>query len=389
MYRHYVKKIMKGKFIMPRKGENIHKRSDGRWEGRYRNGRDLNGQIIYRSVYGKTYREVKDKMLQSIMEVEQIPTVSKYEKHFKEVCNLWLENNRIRYKGATCKKYKDLLDTHIIPEFGDVYVSQITAPMINRFLKRKLESGRIDNKGGLSSSYVRSIMLVIGAVMKFAAEEQFCQPLKSSINKPTVSSKELSLLDLEEQNRLENFLRADIDNTKVGILITMHTGLRIGEICALSWDDIDFKNNVIHVRHTVARIKDNLSESSSKFVIDLPKTSSSIRDIPISSFLLPILKKLKQNTKFPYIVSNTASFTNPRTYEYRYHKVLNECGIESVNYHVLRHTFATRCINAGVDVKSLSEILGHANVSITLNTYVHSSLEMKRAQLEKTFALSA
>lgn len=200
--------------------------------------------------------------------------------------------------------------------------------------------------------------------------------------------KDLCILDIYQQRKLEEYLSIDADHTKIGIFISLHTGMRIGEICALSWDNIDFSNNIIHVRSTIARVRDDTSEkSNSKLILDTPKTLASIRDIPISTYLLTFLSQMKKHAKSSFVVSDKLSFVSPRTYEYRFHKILKECGLPSINYHALRHTFATRCIEAGVDVKSLSEILGHANVGITLNTYVHSSIEMKRQQLEKMDAL--
>lgn len=370
---------------MSKRGENIHKRKDGRWEARYKKGRNPNGSIIYGSIYGKTYREAKDKLMSINTTPEKINVPTNHERYFKEVLCLWMENNRIRHKGATINKYQYLIDRHILPDLGSLKLSQITATVINSFLTNKIENGKLNKSGGLSASYVRSIMLIINAALKFAVDEQMCQPLKSPIYKPTSSKNEIAILAIDEQKKLETLLFSEVTPTQLGILISLHTGLRIGEICALSWGDIDIENRIIHVRHTVARIKSSdLSDGcSSKLIIDTPKTKASNRDIPISSVLLPILKNSSMTALSEYVVSDTRDFVSPRTYEYRYHRLLEKCGIESVNYHVLRHTFATRCIEAGVDVKSLSEILGHSNVSITLNTYVHSSMEMKRSQLEK------
>ena len=181
----------------------------------------------------------------------------------------------------------------------------------------------------------------------------------------------------------------DMDETKLGVYISLYTGLRIGEICALSWEDIDLSNGLLYVRHTLSRV---LCEENGKrrtvLIIDQPKTQSSLRKIPINSDLLRILNEMYPKAESRYVVSNQASFVSPRTYEYRYCKILQESGIHHINYHALRHTFATRCIEVGVDIKSLSEILGHSNVSITLNTYVHSSMDLKRSQLEKLTAIS-
>ena len=375
---------------MARKGENIHKRKDGRWEGRYKKGRREDGTIIYGSVYGKTYREVKEKMAKAVLKAEYINIPHNREHSFKEVLILWMENNRIRYKGATEARYQYLIDTHINPELGAIKISQLSAPTINAFLKRKLEKGRVDGTGGLSSAYVRNIMLIISAAIKFAVEEQMCLPLKSAIFKPTDEQKEFMVFDIDQQKKFEMQLLNEMDATKLGVLISLHTGLRIGEICALTWENVDIAKKIIYVRTTVARVKnDSTDGAKTKLIIDSPKTKSSKRDIPISSFLLPILTTMKSLATSPYVISEEATFIQPRTYEYRYHKLLDSCGLESINYHSLRHTFATRCIEAGVDVKSLSEILGHSNVSITLNTYVHSSMELKRTQLEKLTTLCA
>ena len=186
------------------------------------------------------------------------------------------------------------------------------------------------------------------------------------------------------QNKLENYLLQDIDETKLGVYMSLYTGMRIGEICALSWEDVDLQNRVIYVRHTVVRIRtEEDGKVITKQIIDRPKTNASLRCIPICSSLLNVLGSYAEHSRSEYVVSNNPQFVLPRTYEYRYSRLLKLSNIPHINYHALRHTFATRCIESGVDVKSLSEILGHANVSITLNTYVHSSIELKREQLEK------
>lgn len=374
---------------MSKRGDNIHKRKDGRWEGRYSKGRNHNGSIKYGSVYAKSYREVKDKLTVILAVPPQNLILRNRERNFGEVANLWMQNNRIRLKGASINKYQNLIDTHIMPELGGEKLSVFTTTMINSFLTQKLQEGRLDKKGGLSASYVRSIMHVISSILKFAVQEQMCLPLKSPICKPAVSKNDITILSLEEQKQLEKHLLSELNPAKAGILISLHTGLRIGEICALSWEDIDLENHIIRVRHTIARVQNTNANSPNAtcLIIDSPKTKASIRDIPISSVLLPILVELITMTS-KFVVSETNGFISPRTYEYRYHRLLDESGINSINYHALRHTFATRCIEAGVDIKSLSEILGHNNVGVTLNTYVHSSMEMKKTQLEKLIALS-
>lgn len=376
---------------MSKRGDNIRKRKDGRWEGRYKKGRNTDGKILYGSVYGKSYREVKEKIAEIYKYPFQTTVAKGCEKTFGEVLSLWMANNRIRLKGATINKYQNLINTHIMPELGQKKITELDATTLNCFLDRKLTNGKLDGTGGLAPSYVRSMMLIINAVMKYAVTEQFCLPLKAPVCKPSIPKKELTILSLVEQQKLEKSLLQEFSLTCAGILIALHTGLRIGEICALSWDDVDLKTMVIHVRHTIARIKNeiNSSEKSTRLILDTPKTKASARDIPISSLLLPVIFKLRSISSQGFILTGNSTFLQPRTFEYRYHKELKRCNIEPINFHVLRHTFATRCVEVGVDVKSLSEMLGHANVNITLNTYVHSSLEMKRNQLEKLSTLSA
>lgn len=366
---------------MSRRGENIRKRKDGRWEGRYINDRDTNGKAVYRSVYGKTYKEVKLKLKN--VEAGDI-AVKNIDPKFGDVLNMWMALNHIHHKGATAYKYRYLIDKHIIPKLGGIRVSDLSTIRINTFLEDKLYSGGLTDKKQLSESYVNSMIVIIRSAMKFAEQEQFCKPLRTLIYKPPIKQKNISVLNLNDQKRFEQYLLVDTDFTKLGILIALNTGLRIGEICALRWEDIDFAEKVLHIHSTVSRIEsDNTDGSKTKLIIDFPKTKSSYRDIPIPEKLYFLILE-KSNLSFSkYVISDNDCFMNPRTFEYRFHRHLNECGIKSVNFHVLRHTFATRCIEAGVDIKSLSEMLGHSNVSITLNTYVHSSIEQKRKQLEK------
>lgn len=369
---------------MPKRGVNIHKRKDGRWEGRYKVGVYPNGATKYNSVYGNSYTEAKDKLLSAMAE-RTVSHQHTKERTFSEILQLWLCNNRLRHKGATEHKYRTMIEKHIEPELGSLKLSKITAVTVNAFLDRKLKSGRLDKSGGLAPSYVRTMASIIQSALQYAVAEEYCQPLKSSVCKPTIEKKELRILTRHEQEYLEDFLDGKQDAVCIGVMISLYAGLRIGEICALAWEDIDLTAGIIHIRHTISRVPcpDPQIGAKTLLIVDTPKTSASLRDIPISSLLMSRLVSIKSATATGFVLSGTITFVSPRTYEYRFHRLLDDCGIDQVNYHALRHTFATRCIEAGVDVKSLSEMLGHANVGITLNTYVHSSMDMKRMQLEK------
>ncbi len=374
----------KGELYMPRRGDNIRKRKDGRWEGRYKSNFTKKGKAKYNSVYGKTYGEVKRKLTEAIKNNCEDTHVEK-NKTFGDLVILWQHNNSISLKGSTKLKYDYLINRHILPDLGKIKVKDITIPYLNDYAERKMKNGRINGKDGLSASYVRSIMIVISSVLKFAVDEQLCSPYKTKINKPSVQKAEVPVLSHDEQKKYEEYLIKNLNLSNMGILISLYCGLRIGEVCALEWENIDLDNMVIHIRTTVARVHniDGNTTSKSVLVIDRPKTKASVRDIPIPSKLSNLLHTVKGCTTSKYVISDKSTFLSPRTFEYRYHKTLEECNIAPVNFHALRHTFATRCIEAGVDIKTLSEILGHSNVSITLDTYVHSSMEIKRMQLEK------
>lgn len=374
---------------MPKKGEHIYKRKDGRWEGRYRCGVDDNGKTFYRSVYGKSCSEVREKLSERTDTGRDESTKKKNDLLFRDAVALWKKTNKTRFKGATEMKYDFLLATHILPELGNCKLCDFGTVLLADFMNKKLQSGRIDRKGGLSPSYVRTIMLIVKEVIATAVNEDLCPPVKSNIRNPSPSKKELSVLTARSQAQLEQVLISQPNGTNIGILLSLYTGLRISEVCALKWSDIDLQNNILHVRSTVARVKDSENGHATRLVIDTPKTKSSRRDIPIAKHLSEMLRSLFEKRRSEYVISENEGFVSPRTFEYRFHRVVEKSGLRQFNYHTLRHTFATRCVELGVDVKTLSEILGHANVSVTLNTYVHSSMERKREQLEKLTNLSA
>ena len=368
---------------MSKKGLNIHKRADGRWEGRYKIGQYENGNTKFCSVYGKTRDEVTEKLLAAYSSGMTAKRKTN-ERTFTELLQLWLRYNRLRQKGATEHKYRMIIENHIVPELGELNLSDINSVIINSFLERQLTNGRIKKGGGLSPSYVRTMAIIIQSDIQFSSNDEYCDPLKSTIYTPSLVKKELQILTKGEQTHLESYILSNGDAIGLGVLITLYAGLRIGEVCALTWNDIDLNNLVIRIRHTIARVRcaDITHKATTQLILDSPKTASSVRDIPISSVLLPHLTEFRTSYSNEYVISESSDFVSPRTYEYRFHRLLKQCGIQQVNYHVLRHTFATRCIEAGMDVKSLSELLGHSNVGITLNTYVHSSMERKREQLE-------
>lgn len=367
---------------MSRRGDNIHKRKDGRWEGRYIKCRDKNNKAVYASVYGKTYAEVKTKLDEAKINIQLNDDYEKIK--FSYIADLWLSTNRIHIKAATYNKYYNVIETHIKPVLGNLDINKITSTLINQFLEEKMLNGKLDGSGGLSPTYVNTIAIVVNSIVNFAVKEGYCNPLSTPILKPTPNSNSPNALSNKEYTILTEYIKKNTDNTKLGIMLSLYAGLRIGEVCALKWNDVDFEKSIIHISSTVSRIKDR--NEKSKLIIDTPKTKSSDRFIPVPRFLMGYLERFYDKRKSEFVISNNDKFVNPRLLEYHFHKALKEANINQTNFHALRHTFATKCIEVGMDVKSLSEILGHANSAITLKIYVHSSMEQKRLQMEKLIA---
>ena len=401
---------------MSRKGENIHKRKDGRWEARILTFCD--GQKKYKSIYGRTYKETKNKMLSyhytnseteevivtpsrdtSMMNVKNSGSLAEGEivgnSHtFSDVTKEWFHANRLHLKESTMLKYHTLFDCHILPRFADINIADIDVQDINAFLTEKVTGGSIiknpnTNKSKpLCSSYVRTMSILINSVINFAMRMGYRNALRAPMSKPSENKKAIGVINKSDLEKLESALNIDYSGTSIGIMLALYAGLRIGEVCALRWDDIDLKEQIIHVKHTISRIR-NFTEGEStnapktKLIIDMPKTKSSVRDIPINSKLSAFLIRARKEAGSEYVVSDKSTFLSPRTFEYRFHRLLKKCKTKDVNFHVLRHTFSTRCVELNIDIKSLSEVLGHANVSTTLSIYVHSSMEHKRTQLEK------
>ena len=376
---------------MPKIGKNIYKLKDGRWEGRYVKDRDASGKIIYGSVYGKTCTEVKQRIASlyiplSVNSSQGIPAITVSRKHsltFAEVARQWLSVTSLKVKPSTYAGYMASLDVHILPLIGECDIQRLTAVDVSRFAKEKLESGRVDRKGGLSSKTVRDLLSIIKAVVDFACNENIISN-GFVITYPKQNQRTMRVLSRQEQSTLEAVLNADINIHKLGILLCLYTGIRIGELCALRWQDISADFETLSVRQTLQRVK-NLSEDSvkTKIHIDTPKSLRSVREIPIPKFLSPHLRSFARDGRAYFLATDDIAVTEPRTMQNHFARSIRAANILDANFHATRHTFATRCIEAGVDVKSLSEMLGHASVSITLNRYVHSSFEQKREGMNR------
>lgn len=371
---------------MSKKGENIYKRKDGRWEGRYIRLYDENGKAKYGYVYGKNYSDVKQRLLEKkAYSGSQADMASKCSALYSEVLDAWLQSTRINIKESTYARYSHLIDTHIRSQLGKYQISKISTKLIEGFIENLLSCGRVDNNGGLSAKTVTDILTIVKSTIDYARYNNLvvsCNLSKLTIKK---KDKEMRVLCQSEQDDLIRVLMADMDLYKFGVLLSLYTGIRIGELCALQWEDLSITNSTLKVRKTMQRIQEtNIGASSkTKIIITEPKSDCSIRDIPLPSFLVEIARQFRDHPKSYILSGEQGKYIEPRTMQNRFKTYVKKSGISDANFHSLRHTFATRCVEVGFELKSLSEVLGHSNVNITLNRYVHSSFELKYSNMNK------
>ena len=354
---------------MARRGENIYKRKDGRWEGRYKNGFKSDGKTKYSSIYGKSYAEVRSALIQKRVQIQKEAPVCRLK--FREIVQMWLKSLKNTVKESTYANYLMKIEKHILLRLGGISYDKLTVETLNDFVAERLESG-------LSAKYVSDISILIKSATKFA-HRQFGYADKAELMSLPKKEKpaEKRLLNVSEQNILTAQLTGNINPSNVGILLSAATGMRIGELCALKWSDFDFEKSTVTVNRTMQRIR-NHNGCGTKIIITSPKSRTSLREIPIPEFLKNTLAKMCTNAD-NYVLSGTSKLVEPRTMQYRFKNILKKLNLPQVNFHSLRHMFATKCVSLGIDVKTLSEILGHSSVKITLDRYVHSSMERKQS----------
>lgn len=364
---------------MARKGENIFKRKDGRWEARYIKGYELSGKIKYGFCYGKTYKEAREKAARckaALLAGTPLP-VTNNRHRFSFFCEEWLRLEKAKIKESTYVKYSTVLSLRILPKLGGCFPLGISTDLVEQFRQELLGEG-------LSPSTVRDTLVILRSVLKYAASQYPGTFPVVEIRYPKEQRKEARVLSVEEQHRFIACLREEMDMCKFGILLALLTGLRIGEVCALRWENISLRDRTIRVEATMQRLRDIDGEggSKTKIVIGGPKSDSSIRKIPIPDSVAGLCGKYDPHSPAAFVLTGTRDHMEPRKLQRRLEKLTKECGLEGVHFHTLRHSFATRCMEVGFDIKSLSEILGHANTSITLDRYIHSSMEVKRNNMK-------
>ncbi len=301
------------------------------------------------------------------------------QKTISEITALWKTDKKQYVKRSSFSAYMLLLENHLLPTFGNKY--EVDETEVQAFVFRKLEQG-------LSQKTIKDILIVLKMILKFGAKNKWVQYHQLDIQFPTERIKQnIEVLSRANQKRMMQYIQEHFTFRNLGMYICLCSGMRIGEVCALTWDDIDTENGIIHIRRTIQRIYTIDGDvRKTEIILDTPKTKNSIREVPMNRDLLKMLKPIKKivNPSF-FVLTNDAKPTEPRTYRTYYKSFLRTLGMPELKFHGLRHSFATRCIESKCDYKTVSVLLGHSNISTTLNLYVHPNLEQKKKAIDQMF----
>lgn len=384
------------------RGENVFQRKDGRYEARYIKGRRADGRPLYGFCYGRTYEEAKDKADRAREEIGQAKKPEAGQRpDMACFCDRWLSANSARLKPSSRAKYRTDIENHIKPFFGEKLPGEILPEEIDGFT-RSLLTGK-----GLSPKTVRSILTLFHSILSYTGKRSGGKLPDMEITYPKSFRKNTRVLDEKEESALVQLLAQEMDACKFGVYLALRTGMRIGEICALRWCDISFEAAAISVCHTALRLPRGnvcqadpdrpsaaagddggaLALSRTELVIGTPKSESSLRLIPLMPDIATLCERFRPEEPEAFLLTGTDRCMDPRKLQRHLKKYLEECGIPEAHFHTLRHTFATRCVEAGFDVKTLSEILGHSNIGITMNLYVHPNLDLKRENMNRLKSL--
>ena len=362
---------------------NIRKRKDGRWEGRFTAGHDpATGKQIIKSVLGKTQAEVKEKLKKAMEDAEKVD----FTKTGKYTVGIWMDEwfenvAKIKVRASSHQTYRGYIDNHIKPNIGNIPIEKLTTMDLQKFYRKLLTKGRVerieskDQPKGLSAKTVRNINQVISSAMDLAiAQKIIPSNPTNACELPKVEHQEMQTIPVEQ---LQAFLQeAKATGVYEMYYIELATGLRRGELLGLKWQDIDWKNGVIKVRRQVARVDGQIKEAPLK-------TKNSYRTVTISQQAIEVLKEQKKKANDTYVFpSPKGGPISPDSVNNMLKRVLERAGIPKVRFHDLRHTFATIALQNGVDIKTVSGMLGHFSAGFTLDTYAHvtTSAQKEAAQ---------
>lgn len=363
---------------MTKKGENIYKRKDGRWEGRYKKGRKENGQLKYGYVYGVSYSSVKERLHAYKLKYQAIvATYGDSALSYEEWGILWIAQQKNILKRSTYSAYSYKLKKYVFPFIGHIPLNQLT----DQEIQQMVDTWQISN---LSSGTIHVLYQIVKKSLKVALEQQ--KILKTPcelIRLPKKKKNRPEALSKKEQLLLETHAKSLPLYKGLPILLALDAGLRIGEIAALRWSDIDLDNRTLHIKQTYQRVPNNGITGKTILLLDTSKTESSNRVIPMSHNLHKCLSAWEKESLSVYVCSNKTTPIEPRTLTYTFHKARKTCGMNYIHFHQLRHTFATRCIESNGDIASISKMLGHTSTQTTLDIYTDSLMESRQQIIEQ------
>lgn len=295
-----------------------------------------------------------------------------------EWLNIWLKNYiEPSVKVRTYERYSLIIDKHIAKDLGECEIKTLSALVLQNYITQLLRNGNCKTGKGLSANSVNGIISVLQSSLQTAHLTGVANAYTADkIKRPKLIEKPVECFSLSEQKKIEQAILNGKKDKMYGILLCLYSGLRIGELIALQWSDIDFTKGVLTVSKSCHDGKDGL-------IIDEPKTTNSRRLIPLPKQLIPLLKTIKKKSISPFVVSANGSPVSVRSYQRSFELLLKRLNIPHKGFHSLRHTFATRALECGMDVKTLSEILGHKNPTVTLNRYAHSLMEHKQDMMNR------
>lgn len=359
---------------MAKRGENIYKRKDGRWEGRYIKERKIDGKIRYGYIYSKKYTDVKNKLM--ILKAEctnETELSSLYNGTLGEWLEIWLNTVvHPKVKLSTYNSYKNKVYLHIVPLIGQIQLKKLTPVDIDQWILQLSLT--------LSASSVHAVYRVLKNSLTQAVKQELINKNPSSNNElPKFEKQRVKAFSTGQQKKIKNGAMTDVKY--LPILLSLETGMRIGEISALKWSDIDFLEKTIHIQRTLQRLQTDSGKTA--IVEGTPKTFQSERLLPLSKQMSSYLMTIKKNANSIYVVGMADSWTEPRTITYRFKKLLNQLQLPQLPFHALRHTFATRCLELGVNIATISSMLGHTSIKMTLDVYTNSFMKDERRAIEK------
>lgn len=358
---------------MSKRGENIYKRKDGRWEGRYSKGRTENGKIKYGYVYGHTYQETKQKLYplkikyQTLIQLHGRSAFPLYK-----WVNKWLQEIQGKVKPSTYASYQYKMDRYILPTLAENLLNEVDEDTINNLITQWQSLN-------LSSSTIRVLFQVLNNCLTYAVKKRILETNPCNhVILPVNEKIQVKALSKKEQDSLERVARQESSKKGLPILLSLQTGMRIGEIAALQWKNIDFEQNVIYVEQTFQRISYfNREKSQSQLVLSSPKTASSKRIIPMTKWVRKTLLSESKKQTGEFVFSVKGHPCEPRLINYHFQKIAKKAKVIGKHFHQLRHTFATRCVEKNRDIASVSALLGHASTQMTLDTYSSALIEQR------------